>query len=273
MIRATRASPNRSFRRNKTDSAAKASMRGKALRISRSVILLACFCASLVPAKGQIAPRNQRTPAAPPTELKDISGMWMLLYDGANVPRATLSPDVTQADLIVHAKMDAAAMRWCNYVGTPFLMQSRFPLEIQQGKTETIIVAAEVSVARHIYTDGRTHVDPSIFEPTSNGDSIGHWEGETFVVDTIGFASDRGITSIPGGGFRTATSHLVERFKLVEGGSKLLVKFTWEDPMVYAKPHTYAFMYTPAPKGLWSRKVACDPFDDQRTNFLIQAPQ
>ena len=207
------------------------------------------------------------------TTVPDISGMWMLLFDGANVPRAQLNPSVTASDLLTHARMDALAMRWCNYVGTPFLMQSRFPLDIRQGRMETIIAAAEVSTARHIYTDGRGHVRPDEFEPTTNGDSIGQWEGDALVVDTVSFSPSRGLTSIPGGGFKTATSHLVERYQLTSEGAKLSVTFSWTDPNVYAAPHTYGFLYTRAPKGTWARKVACDPFDASRTQFLSEAPK
>ena len=218
-------------------------------------------------------PKLSATLDATGASVPDISGMWMLLFDGANITRAQLSPSVTANDLVMHARMDAYAMRWCNYVGTPFLMQSRFPLDIEQGRTETVIVAAEVSTARHIYTDERDHVDPAQFEPTTNGDSIGHWEGDTLVVDTVGFSPDRGLTSIPGGGFKTATSHLVERYRLVDNGAKLSVTFTWTDPNVFAAPHTYAFLYTRAPRPTWARKVACDPFDDGRTQFLSEAPK
>lgn len=134
-------------------------------------------------------------------------------------------------------------------------------------------MASEVSVARHIYTDGRSHVDLAVFDPTTNGDSIGRWEGDTFVVDTVGLAPDRRITMIPGGGFKTAASHLVEHFRLLNGGAKLSVTFTWTDPRVFAGPHAYAFLYARAPKGMWSRKIACDPFDNYRTNFLTKPPQ
>jgi len=108
----------------------------------------------------------------------------------------------------------------------------QFPLDIRQGRIEVAIVAQAVSTARHIYTDGRGHVNPDTFDPTTNGHSIGRWEGDTFVVDTIGFAADRGITSIPGGGYKTADSHLVERYRLLNGGNQLSVTFTWEDPNV-----------------------------------------
>ncbi len=203
----------------------------------------------------------------------DISGMWTLSIDGSMITRARLLPQVTPNDIVTHLRMDVSAIRWCNYLGTPALMQSRFPLDIQQGGKEIVIVASEISTARHIYTDGRGHVDPAQFDPTTNGDSIGHWEGDTLVVDTVGFSPNRGITSIPGGGFKTATSHLVERYRLGENGATLSVTFTWTDPNVFAAPHTYAFRYTRAPRPAWARKVSCDPFDDERTQFLSEVPK
>lgn len=245
----------------------------------KCAVLIAVLLLSqpLGPVNAQVVPpRQQEVPTtvnADGATVPDLSGMWMLLFDAANIPRAQLAPSITVNDIVAHARMDAAAMRWCNYIGTPFLMQSRFPIDIEQGRKETVIVAAEISTARHIYTDGRGHVDPNQFEPTTNGDSIGRWEGDTFVVDTVGFSPNRGIMSIPGGGFKTATSHLVEHYHLGEDGATLYVSFTWTDPNVFAAPHTYAFRYTRAPRPTWARKVACDPFDDERTEFLSNAPK
>ncbi len=170
----------------------------------------------------------------------DISGFWEMRFDSKNIPRASLSAKVTPQNLQTHRDKDVMAIRWCNLIGVPALMEES-PLDIRQGRIEVAIVGQALSVPRHIYTDGRSHVNPDIFAPTTNGHSIGRWEGDTLVVDTIGFAGDRGVTSIPGGGYKTAGSHLNERYRLLNGGKQLSVTFTWEDPNVFAKPHTYEF--------------------------------
>jgi hypothetical protein len=218
---------------------------------------------------GQLPPAAGAGAAA---SAPDISGFWELHYDSRNVPRATLSPKVTPSDIEARARADQHAIRWCNYLGTPFLMGDSAPIDIRVGRIETAIAAPAVSVTRHIYTDGRKHVNPDVFDNTTNGDSIGHWEGDTLVVDTVGFAADRGITSIPGGGFKTASSHLIERYRLLEGGKRLLVTFTWEDANVFAKPHTYQYNYYRAPVGTNVQNLACDPFDQQRAKFLEEPP-
>ena len=209
----------------------------------------------------------------PAVDPHDLSGFWDLSIDSRQVPPAKLMPAVTKAVIEQHAKADAKAIRWCNLLGMPYIMDPGRPMDIQQG-TREIIVFAEVSASpRHIYLERSKHINPDAFDPTTNGDSIGHWEGDTLVVDTIGFHPTRGITAIPGGGFRTADSHLEERYHLLENGAVLSVTFTWTDPKVYKQPHTYEFRYyRMAPQYEPSPGNPCNPYDDERTKFLGFTP-
>ncbi len=132
------------------------------------------------------------------------------------------------------ARKTAKAIRWCNWVGMPTTMDVGRPLNIRQGAREIVIVAeSPVTPVRHLYLNRKTHIDKEIFDPTTSGDSIAHWEGDTLVVDTTGFEPTHGITAIPGGGFRTANSQLVERYRLLKDGAVLSVRFTWTDPSVF----------------------------------------
>ncbi len=158
----------------------------------------------------------------------DISGYWELPIDGRFVPSARLSPRVTQAMLEAEARKTAKAIRWCNWVGMPTTMDVGRPLNIRQGAREIVIMAeSPVTPVRHLYLNRKTHIDKDVFDPTTSGDSIAHWEEDTLVVDTTGFDPTKGITAIPGGGFRTASSHLVERYRLLKNGTVLSVRFTW----------------------------------------------
>jgi hypothetical protein len=200
--------------------------------------------------------------------MRDISGFWVLSFDSRKVPTAKLLPRVTRAMIDLHARRDVHAMRWCNLLGTPFNMDSGSPLDIRQGPTTIIIAPENTTAPRYLYLN-RKHVDPNVYDQTTNGDSIANWEGDTLVVDTIGFHATRGVTSIPGGGFKTDKSHLVERYRLFENGETLSVTFTWTDPTVYAAPHTYEFRYrrlptTYEPVSSWP----CDPYNETRAQFL-----
>lgn len=202
----------------------------------------------------------------------DLSGFWELTYlDSQHVPRARLLPRVTRAVLDAQAVKDFKAVRWCNILGMPAIMASSRPLDIRQ-TDRVVVIAAEINAAtRYIYLDRAAHISKDIFDPTTNGDSIARWDGDTLVVDTVEFDPNKGVTAIPGGGFRTASSHLVERYRLVDNGSLLSVTFTWQDPAVYRVPHTYEFRYARLPRDYEARlPLNCDPFDEGRTAFLTQ---
>jgi hypothetical protein len=167
------------------------------------------------------------------------------------------------------AKADAHAIRWCNLLGMPFLMDSGRPLDIRVGSAAVILVPENSSAPRYLYLNRTTHITSDIYDPSTNGDSIARWDADTLVVDTVGFHGERGITTIPGGGYRTETSRLVERYRLLKNGAVLSVTFTWTDPKVFKTPHTYEFRYNRLPASYEARLWApCDPYDAERALFL-----
>jgi hypothetical protein len=203
----------------------------------------------------------------------NLSGFWELHFDSRNVPPASLTPAMAAEDPSAQFKLDMKAIRWCHFLGVPYVMEGATIDILQNLNGKEILIASSLrSPARHIYTDGRGHVNPDTFDPVSNGHSIGKWDGETLVVDTVGFSTE-GITGIPGGGRRTPDSHLVERYRLLDGGSRLSVIFTWEDPKVFAKPHTYEFRYYRSPKGTEARELDCSAADEERAKFLTEVPR
>lgn len=197
----------------------------------------------------------------------EISGYWELRYDSFRVPAASLTAEAA-ADQPNQGRRDLDAVRWCINVGVPALMGDRSPLDIRLSPTVIGIVAKSPSSVRYIYTDGRNHPDKDDLDPTTNGHSIGRWEGDTLVVDTVGF-NDRGVRSIPGGGVRTVNSHLTERYRLLDGGQRLSVTFTWEDPNVFQKPHSYEFKYYKIRQISEPRVYNCNPNDAERAKFLL----
>ena len=202
----------------------------------------------------------------------NLSGFWELRFDSRNVPPAPLTAAMAAEDRSVQFKLDTKAIRWCHFFGVPYMMEGS-TIDILQNLNgrEIAITSSLRNPTRHIYTDGRGHVNPDTFDPVSNGHSVGHWEGDTLVVDTVGFSSE-GITGIPGGGRRTPDSHLIERYRLLAGGKRLSVVFTWEDPKVFTKPHTYEFRYYKAPKGTEAREFDCNASDEERAKFLTGMP-
>mgnify|MGYP001225749980 CR=1 FL=1 len=204
---------------------------------------------------------------------RNISGFWELPYDGRNIPQADLQPSITPAVIAAQAAKDANSRRWCYFIGMPMAMESPRPIDIRQSAHEVLVNFETRATPRHIYLDRKENMVLDDYDLTSTGDSVGHWEGNTFVVTTVGIDGNKGLTLLPGGGFRTTDSKLTERYRLANNGNALIVTFTWEDPKVFKTPHTYAYRYTRAPKFYEVQTpLDCDPLDKERVEFFTNPP-
>jgi hypothetical protein len=120
----------------------------------------------------------------------------------------------------------------CWMTGTPvYLLNPAQPtFFLQQPKKITMLWQMDQQV-RHIYMDVPHSANP---KPSWYGESVGHWEGDTLVVDTIGQNTKTFIDN-----YRTPHSdklHVVERFHLTEGGKGLQADVTIEDPVALKQP-------------------------------------
>jgi hypothetical protein len=107
------------------------------------------------------------------------------------------------------------------------------PIKIVQAPRLTVILF-EGGYPRQIYTDGRSF--PTEFDlPAYLGYSVGHWEQDTFVVETRGFR-DNGILDISGHP-QSDAMHVTERYRRRDFGH-LDVEMTFEDPKMYTRPFT-----------------------------------
>jgi hypothetical protein len=85
---------------------------------------------------------------------------------------------------------------------------------------------------RIIYTDGRKH--PERFDTSFFGHSIGHWEGDTLVVDTIGLNDETWLGGLHTQSIHSDQLHVVERW--TRKGSTIEVDMTVEDPVMFTQP-------------------------------------
>ncbi len=121
----------------------------------------------------------------------------------------------------------------CIPPGVPRVWTEPYPFEIITLPQRVLIIYEYQHLIRQIYTDGRDH--PKDLTPTYMGNSVGKWEGNTLVVDTIGFNDKTWIdgTKHP----HSDALHVVERIQRV-GNEVLKVDITIEDPKTYVKPWT-----------------------------------
>jgi hypothetical protein len=110
--------------------------------------------------------------------------------------------------------------------------------QIVQTPGFVLITAEMIHESRIIPLDGRGHLPQSLRQ--WNGDSIGHWEGNTLVVDTSNYNGKGWIaTSAAGGRIKgvpqTTALHVVEKFTRVDRGT-ILYEVTLDDPSMFSKP-------------------------------------
>ena len=119
-----------------------------------------------------------------------------------------------------------------------------YPIEIEflDGGEIIMIRSQYFDQERTVYMDGRPHPTG---ERTYEGHSIGSWEGDVLVVDTVNFTDNRSPyqNGIPSG----AQKHVVERYRLHSDGTRLRVEFTLEDPeyIVGSMTHVRDLVYSP----------------------------
>jgi hypothetical protein len=112
--------------------------------------------------------------------------------------------------------------------GLPIMMTRVWPIAMIQLPTMIVMVQELMNTMRFIYIDGRQHTDPDIAVPSFNGESIGHWEKDSLVVDTKYFVPDHHW--IDSGIPASDALHMVERMRLINDGKTLEIEFTASDP-------------------------------------------
>jgi hypothetical protein len=104
-----------------------------------------------------------------------------------------------------------------------------------------LILTEDVPGYRQVFLDGREH--PAYLNPTWMGHSVGRWEGNTLIVDTVGF-NDRGWT---GNYPRTEMLRVEERYTRTEFG-EMSVEVTFDDPGVFLEPFVTRRFFDLAPQ-------------------------
>jgi hypothetical protein len=99
---------------------------------------------------------------------------------------------------------------------------------------------------------------PADVQPSLHGHSVGHWEGETLVIDTIAY--EPSTSGLGGSVPSSAGKHTVERLTLGEDRTRLRYEVTVNDPVYLAEPASFAMQWDHRPDLDFSpASEACDP--------------
>ena len=170
-----------------------------------------------------------------PDGTPDLSGV----YGNAGLPPGTTPPALkpgAEKFRIVRGGPDDVRGRTtlttgndCKPLGVPQTYITPYPFQIIHTPKLVVIIYEYPNAVRFVPIDGRPQaVDP---DPSWMGTSVGRWDGDTLVIDAIGFNDKTEVH----GFMHTDALHVVERFRRLENGS-LHYEVTVEDPNVWASP-------------------------------------
>jgi hypothetical protein len=203
-------------------------------------------------ARHKLVPPRGRTPRLASGK-PDLSGLWLnleLMDPGKPEPLPWAA--AWRKKQIENHMLDWPELR-CLPIG-PILQGEDGDNTIIQGpKTIAIFYDIGHDLPRLVYMDGRPH--PKDANPSWMGHSVGKWEGDTLVIDTVGFngrawASFSGLPT-------TERLHVIERFRRIDLGH-LEKEVTIDDPGAYAKPWTIRKAATLAPAGYEMQEYVCN---------------
>jgi hypothetical protein len=175
-------------------------------------------------------PGGARMPDGKP----DLTGV----YGNAGLPAGTMPPAlkpgaekfrIVRGGNDVRGRTTLTTGNDCKPLGIPQTYITPYPFQIVQTPKLILMIYEYPNAIRWVPIDGRPHeVDP---DPAWMGSSIGRWDGDTLVVDAIGFNDKTEVH----GFMHTEALHVVERFTRQENGS-LQYEVTVEDPNVWQTP-------------------------------------
>ena len=144
-------------------------------------------------------------------------------------------------DEVLNGKIPYVPRERCWPAGVPaFVLEPPFNITIFiQTPKEVLMIHQHDQQMRHIYMNVAHTANP---KPSWTGESVGHYEGDELVVDTIGFNEKTFVDN-----YRTPHTdkmHVVERFKLLDGGKTLQDTIRVEDPGAFNMAWTGAVSYT-----------------------------
>ena len=209
--------------------------------LASAAILLAMMLANRPAAAQTQAPKPSAPTAADwaaLAKLPDFTGVWEIGPGGGGRGRGLpQGPSLTPTAAAKRKELQSLGREDnqtanCVPPGMPAVMGQPYPMEFLLTPGLVTIVIEAYTQVRHIYTDGRALPDDPDLK--FHGTSVGRWEGNTLVVDTIGFSPlTELVANVPHGD----KMRIVERFSLT-GPDTMSIETTVTDPDVLTAPYT-----------------------------------
>ena len=152
----------------------------------------------------------------------------------------------------------------CYPSGIPRQMYAPRGHHFLQSPGRFVVVSEWAHVFRSIPTTGSAHMGKGV--RLYMGDSRGHWEGNTLVIDTTNLTDETWFDVV--GDFHSDAMHVVERLTMMDPDT-ILYEATMDDPKVFTRPWTVAFPLMRMEKGHEVMEEACYEGDRSLKNLLL----
>ena len=251
------------------------------MKISAALVMLVCASSAMA----QTAPRGMAgewdrgatagTPFRPPPSGGPGPVLRLPGHDAEGTQLGDYNAPILQpwAAAVVKRRMEneaagifqAEAKETCSPMGVPHILQLNGPIRILLAKDVAMITYMRAMQARVIHMN-QSH--PAGLKPSYYGHSVGHWDGDTLVVDTVGFNDKTPVDMF--GTPHTTRLRVVERYRVVDGKT-LRVDFTVEDPGAFTTAWSSFAEYT-APRGPYENELVCAENNRMPDGSLVPMP-
>ena len=227
------------------------------MRTTRTLLALssAALLSIVAPAPAMAQPFAPPPPAkpyplpadrSPETLFKEFGGMWVMnnrisIEKYETIPQPLTPKYQALKELQIKNRANGiqvlTADARCIPMGMPRQMDGNFEVMVR-GKSLALLTGGGGLQVRNIWLDGRKHTPEDDLFETFSGESIGHWEGDTLVIDTIGIRPTNEFLY----GVEGYKMTVVERVHKT-GPDTLQIDTVVTDPVVFKTPWTYTFTY------------------------------
>jgi hypothetical protein len=240
--------------------------------MNRRVLLLVALMPAVSAAQSPVYLKNA---IAWQKSTTGISGLWRMrgyLSSSTNPPRARAARTVEgqlppmhpwAAELLEKRLTDAENLKAfsntasrCLPQGIPYMLHAAVdgPVQILETPGQVTLISTAYNEMWFIYMN-QQHPPKEDLEPTYHGDSVGHWEGDTLVVDTVGITTKTTLDQV--GMPHSDELHVITRIRRTDGET-LEMLVTVDDPKTFSKPWSRRQIYKKSPDDARVEESVCE---------------
>ena len=219
------------------------------VRAGTTLVLFGAVCALSAAAAATSQASGDKSMAPAP----DFSGVWQVTryersirtVEGKLPPLQPAAKQLYEQNIVARKQLRPQSdMSRCVPPGTPRVMWAPLPMMILQTARKITFIHEYQHLLRHIYLDEALPAAADL-DPTYMGESVGRWDGDTLVVETLGV---NGKTTLDREGMPHSESmRVTERLRLIDNGKRLEDLVRIDDPQTFTTPWTARVVFERKP--------------------------